>query len=382
MRALALAPEHPPALLVLACISLEEGNAHETTSILNRLKATAPPRKEPLLLEHLLAYRQRVPQSTWLQAFSTAWINAGRPDFEAHHLLTGVALEARDMQAVHALWRDSSDMNTRLMLALVSEPMTAEQAHWLLQQVPHLDDVALYLAAFNMLSQERLPATFLAQSLPILRRRLSQLVEAHPGSMQLRLLSQLADTHEEVPFDTQDLTRLSTLSALPSWRDNALVDTFLAARRIFLKAGLTNAGSWASTVAGLTIADRGSFLLRKRAKATRRGLALRSRHSLGRVLYQVGARIAEESTLLEQTLGLLMMQQGAEDQQDALALSEAGALLEKVHANQRAWRQAAIDRWPLHSLMEETQEATARDELAYLSGFTAALPRGSNSSRE
>jgi hypothetical protein len=65
-----------------------------------------------------------------------------------------------------------------------------------------------------------------------------------------------------------------------------------------------------------------------------------------------------------------MMQQGAEDQQDAMALAEAGALLEEVHTAQRAWRQAAIDRWPLHSLLEEMLEARARDELAYLHGFT------------
>lgn len=369
MQALALAPEHASALLVLACIALEEGDAREATSTLNRLKAAVPLRKEPLLLERLLAYRQQVPKSPWTQAFSAAWTEAGRPDFETHHLLAELDLEARDMQAVHELWRGSSARDTRLMLALVSQPMTSEQAHWLLQQVPALDDVALYLAAFNVLCHEALPESFLAQAMPVLRRRLSQLTEAHPGSMQLHLLSQLAGTHEEAPFENHDLAALSTISALPAWRENALVETFLAARQIFLSAGLTHAGSWASTVAALTVADRGSLLLRKRAKATRRGLALRSRHSLGRVLSQVGARMAEESTLLERTLGLLMMQQGAEDQQDAIALAEAGTLLEEVHAAQRAWRQAAADRWPLHSLTEEVQEATARDEAAYLRGF-------------
>jgi hypothetical protein len=371
-HALVLAPEHASALLVLACIALEEGDAREATSTLNRLKAAAPMRKEPLLLERLLAYRQQMPKATWAQAFSAAWTEAGRPDFEAHHLLAEMELEARDMQAVHELWRSTSAMDTRMMLALASRPMTSEQAHWLLQQVPALDDVALYLAVFNVLSQEALPETFLAQAMPVLRHRLSQLTETHPGSMQLRLLSQLAGTHEEAPFDNHDLTALSTISALPLWRENTLVETFLAARQAFLEAGLTNAGSWASPVAALTVADRGSLLLRKRAKATRRGLALSSRHSLGRVLSQVGARMAEESTLLERTLGLLMMQQGGEDQQDAMALAKAGALLEEVHADQRAWRQAAVDRWPLHSLIEEVQEATARDELAYLHGFTGS----------
>jgi hypothetical protein len=82
--------------------------------------------------------------------------------------------------------------------------------------------------------------------------------------------------------------------------------------------------------------------------------------------------MAEESTLLERTLGLLMMQQGAEDQQDAIALAEAGALLDEVHAAQRAWRQAAVDHWPLHSLTKEVHEAAARDELAYLHAFTGS----------
>jgi hypothetical protein len=370
-EALTRAPEHPPALLVLVCIALEEGNSREAASALHRLRAVAPMRMEHVFLERLLAYRKREPSVAWSPAFRAAWVDAGRPDFEAQHLLADIPLEAHDSQVLQELWRGTSSVPARWILALASHPLDLEQAKWLLQQLPEQDDVALFVAAFDVLSHEALPEEFRSQATSELRSQLFRLARIHPRSMQLQLLSYLHGTSEEAPLNSSDLATLIALSELPTWRETSLADTFLSARQILRESGVANAGQQAFTVASLSITDRGSYLLRKRANVTRGGLARGARHSLGRILSHVGARMAENSTLLERTLGLLMMQQGAEDAEDPGVMEKVAALLDELYSAQAAWRRAAIDRWPLHSLLEEVLEAQARDEYALLRTFMA-----------
>jgi hypothetical protein len=189
--------------------------------------------------------------------------------------------------------------------------------------------------------------------------------------MHLRLLSYLHGTSEEEPLTRSDLAALDDISALPLWRETSLEDTFLSARKLLREAGLVGAGRHAFTLADLSIRDRGSYLLRKRAAVTRRGLARGARYPLGHIFSNVGARMAENSSLLERTLGLLMVQQGAEDAEDPVAMQKAAALLDELYSAQAAWRRAAVGLWPLHSLMEEMLETRARDENALLRTFMA-----------
>jgi hypothetical protein len=370
-KALAGAPGHPPALLVQACIALEEGNTREAASALERLRAAAPARLEHVFLEQLLAYRKRDSSSGWGAAFLAAWAEVGRPDFEAQHLLSDTPLDAHDGELLKELWRGISSVPARRVLALAAQPIDSEQARWLLEQLPELEDVALFIAALNVLSHEALPEGFRAVTSIKLRRQLSLLTEIHPRSMQLRLLSYLWGTSEEAPLNGSDLATLSALSELPLWRETSLENTFLSARQILRESGYPNAGRHASTVAALSITDRGSYLLRKRANVTRGGLARGARSPLGGILSNVGARMAGNSTLMERTLGLLMVQQGAEDAGDPDAMKKAATLLDELYSAQAAWRRAAVDRWPLHSLVEEMQEASARDETALLRTFMA-----------
>ncbi|MFL5348151.1 MAG: hypothetical protein ACJ8AT_25440 [Hyalangium sp.] len=322
-------------------------------------------------MERLLAYRKREPLSGWSPAFLAAWMDAGRPDFEAQHLLADTPLEAHDNEVLKERWRGTSSVPARWILTLASSPIDPEQAKWLLQQLPEVGDVALFLAAFNVLIREALPDDLRAQAAVEVRRRLSQLAGMHPRSMQLQLLSYLHGSSEDAPLDIDDLTMLRTVSELPLWRETSLADTFLSARKALRESGLANAGQHAFTVASQSITDKGSYLLRKRAKATRSSLAHGARHPLGNILSNVGTRMAENSTLLERTLGLLMMQRGAEDAEDPVAMGRAAARLDEVYAAQAAWRRAAVDLWPLHSLREEMLEASARDENALQRTFMA-----------
>ena len=316
-------------------------------------------------------HRKHEPSSGWLPAFLAAWGDVGRPDFEAQHLLAEMSLEADERGWLEELWRASSSIPTRRVLALASQPPGLEQAEWLLQQLPALEDVALFIAALNVLSHETLPAEFLARARAALHRQLSRFSGRHPRSMQLRLLSYLQGTSEEEPLTRADLEALDDISALSLWRETSLADTFLSARQLLRETGLPSAGRHAFTLATLSIRDPGSYLLRKRAAATRRGLAPGARHPLGHIFSNVGARMAENSSLLERTLGLLMVQQGAEDAEDPVAMQKAAALLEELYSAQAAWRRAAAGQWPLHSLMEELVEARARDENALMRTFMA-----------
>lgn len=370
-EALTRTPDHPPALLVLVCIALEEGRPREAERALNRLRSATPMRMEHVFLERLLAYRKREPSSDWSPSFLAAWGEAGRPDFETQHLLADTPLEPDDAEVLRGLWRGASSVPARWILTLASHPIDSEQAKWLIQQLPEVEDVALFIAAFNVLAHEALPEELRAQASGEVRRRLSHLAGSHPRSMQLQLLSYLQGSSEEALLNGEELSRLRVLSELPLWRENSLAETFLSARDVLRRSGLANAGQHALAVASLSIADRGSYLLRKRAAVTRSGLAPGARHPLGTILSNVGAHMAENSTLLERTLGLLMMQQGAEDAEDPVSMGKVAALLDEVYSVQAAWRRAAVEFWPLHSLREEMLEASARDENALVRTFMA-----------
>jgi hypothetical protein len=182
------------------------------------------------------------------------------------------------------------------------------------------------------------------------------------------------DTSDEAVFTSEELAGLEPIVALPTWREASFADTFLEARRHLREASVPGASSEAFHVASLAIFDPVSRHLRNRADATRSALAPGSRQPLGHLYARVGARMAAQPTLLEHTLGLLMMKRGAEDRHDTAEELRADALLEEVHATHREWRKAALDRWPLPSLLEENLEASARDELAFLRTF---LPHSS-----
>lgn len=367
--ALAMAPEHPPALFVLACLALEEGDVRETEHLLARLKRRVPTHMEPLLLERLLARRLQVPIPDWSRAFHDVWVEQGRPDFTRTHLLADVDLTAPMSEVGEEQWRDTESPAARIVLTIASRPLSTERAHWLMEQVPGLEDPGMFVAVFNVLMADTLSPELRARAAEALRPRLVQLAAEHPRSMQLQLLLRLSGTHPERPFTTQELKDLEPLLALPVWRAPYHLDVYLEARKHLRAAGMADAGRQALDVVTLSVTDQGSLLLRKRAKATRSHLLRGARERLGRVIHGVGTRLAEQSTLIEHLLGLLMMSRGAEDMQADAEGAQADALLDKAYAAEAGWRRAAFLRWPLRSLTEEMLEASARDEMAYLRTF-------------
>lgn len=69
------------------------------------------------------------------------------------------------------------------------------------------------------------------------------------------------------------------------------------------------------------------------------------------------------------TVGLLLMELGAEDMGHGGSLAHVYARQEELSAAIRASYQVALERWPLHSLLEEMVESRARNEVAWLRAF-------------
>lgn len=366
--ALEEAPRHAPALLVRACLALEEANAAEAQEALRRLDAVTPGRMETRLLELLLAHRQRTPATGWRQSFLDAWAEMGRPDFKDSPLLP-VAEDTYEMPRIGVeSWRGAPSAPARLVLSLASPTLTEEQSRWLLEQLPTIEDPVLLLAASRKL-QDALPATARRDAAHVPRHRLEASVEASPRSMQPRLRLLLADTDTDSVFGAEDLEALEVLSTLPVWKETSLHPTFVETRERLKQAGILHPGERAFSVVMLSTSDRGLHVLSQRAAATRSQLTPGSRQRLGRILWNIGSRVAEQPTVPERVTGLQMMMRGAEDMQDEEKQRHIGHRLDKVHAALAALRAAALERWPLPSLREEVLEESARDELGTLKAF-------------
>lgn len=363
--ALTEAPCHAPALLILACVALEEGKTREAAESLARLKALRPERPEPKLLERMLAERQRA-DSGWRQAFLVAWTEQGRPNLRDSPLLP--EMDAGEDPTV-SLWPRASSTSSRLYLALVASPPTEEQARWLMEQVPTLEDTGLFVAVEYVLHDESLSATLRREAAPVLHRQCTRLSEAHPRSMQLRLLCFLGDSNSDAVFSSEELTALEAASSLPEWKESAVLRTFLKARRQLEAAGFPNPSDGAYTVASLSVTDRGSALLQRRSEATRSGLLSGARQRLGSILFNVGARKASESSLVERMTGLQLMRDGAKDVQGDAESARVSSRVDEAYALLSAEHGAALERWPLPSLQAEVLEASARDEWAHLRDF-------------
>ena len=374
--ALAETPDHASALLVLACISLEAGALQEAREVIFRLRTLAPAQPEPWLLQKLLENRQRASPLGWGQAFLDAWTGLGRPDLQGSRLLPETVLVTPEDPVLEEAWSRASSSRARFTLALVLPTLSEERARWGLQQVPVLDDSALLVGAFDMLSDKRLPASLRQEAAPVLRQRLAQLAETAPQAMWLRLFHLMAGTEGETPLGPRELDALESISVLPTWRDDAFMRTFLEARHRLQELAVPNSRGAAFLVAERTLGHRGALLLLKRAAATREQLAEDVRRRLGRMLWRMGSRLSEQSSLLETTVGALLMASGATSMRHGGDQRAAFAREDEVHAAVMTSLRAALDRWPLHSLQEELLQSRARSEVTWLRAFAgrASLP--------
>jgi hypothetical protein len=248
-------------------------------------------------------------------------------------------------------------------------------ARWLMVQVPALEDAALVQATAVALLPAELPAPLRDEAREVVRRRLIRLVEASPHVMQPRLVLLWAEAPEESALSHEELERLEAIAALPQWKDTSFWQTFLEARRHLKEAGISYPSMGAYQVALWSNTHGATYFLAKRAEMSRRQLLPGARHRLGRILWNIGSRLSEQSTVMEHLVGLQLMEQGAADLGNEGERERVARLLEAAKALRNASDAAALARWPLPSLWEEVAEARARDEWAYRREFANPLVR-------
>jgi hypothetical protein len=281
-----------------------------------------------------------------------------------------------DDPEVQNAWRRSSSPRARLFLGLALPGLSEEQERWLLRQVTTLEEPSLFMAVFETLSRKPRTGPPRVEAAAVLHQQLSRLADRSPRSMQLRLLRLLAGTEVGAPLSAQELDALDAISTLPAWREETFSGVFQEARQHLREAGLAYPSERAFAVAQKCMGYGGPYLLRKRVEVTRELLSEDARRWLGRTLWRVGACIAEASSYLEHTVGLLLMELGAEDMGHGGSLAHVYARQEELSVSIRASYQVALERWPLHALSEEMVEARARNEVAWLRAFLGkgALP--------
>lgn len=373
-EALVQAPLHAPALLLQACTALEAGDIQAAEEALARLESAAPGRAEVGLLQRLLAHRTQPPALGWRAAFLRAWTEVGRPSFSDSPLLLPEPLFSQPRVPVPAeAWEQAPSEPVRLTLVLARPSLPEKSARWLVAQLPALEDAALAQAASAALLQAELPPSLEADARAAVHDRLSRLVAASPGVMQPRLLLLWAETSDVGALGEPELEALEAIAVLPTWKSTSFTHTFLEARRNLKEAGLALPGVVAFEAALWSTTYLAPYVLVKRAESTRSQLMPGARHRLGRVLWEMGSRLREQSTVLERMTGLQLMAAGAEDMEDGPERERINGAMSEARAMFHAAAQAALERWPLPSLWDEVAEARARGEWDHIREF-AGLP--------
>jgi hypothetical protein len=371
-EALAHEPHYAPALLFQACLALEAGDSPKAELLLGRLQAVTPEGLELQLLQRLVAHHTHAPTAGWRRNFLRAWTELGRPSFTESSLLPELDLGELDIIPEDA-WKRAASVPARLTVVLSLPKLSEEQARWLISQLPMLENAALVQAAAVTLLTENLPHSLRAEARLVVRRRLAQVAEASPSAMLPRVLLLWAEAPDWETFNQRELEALEAIAALPRWRETSLTQTFLEARVALMEAGVAHPGVSALWLARMSNNTWGVILLAKRAEVTRSQLLPGSRQRLGRILWNIGSRLREDSTVLVSNVGLQLMERGARDIGDEEESKRAANAWEQASDELDAAESAALERWPLPSLWEEVAEARARDEWAHVREF-AGLP--------
>ncbi len=357
------------ALLVLACNALEAGELHEARDVIVRLRALAPEQPEPWILEKLLVHRQRENPEGWGQVFLDAWIQKGRPDLQRSVLLPEVGFAGIEELELESAWRRATSSRARISMALLFPKASEARIRQVLQMLPELDEPALLVAAFDLLTDKRLAASLRQEAALVLRQQLSRLAEASPGTMRFRLLQLLAGTEGDVPLGPRELDALEALSVLPTWKDDSFTRQFLETRRCLEELALSGASGAAFTVAERALGHRAVLHLLRRVETTREHLSEDVLRRMGRMLWRIGGHLSEQSSLLECTVGALLMAAGATHLRHGRNQREAFAREDALHQAVITSLRAALDRWPLRSLTEHLLESRARSEVTWLRAF-------------
>jgi|GEM_PF-1138315 len=355
---------YAPARLMYVCWFMEQGEWDSAREDLHHPSLRDTP--EARLLLDLAERRAR--SLDWRHAFFEAWKALGRPDFSKSTLLPAPLEVDHLLVHAHMDW-EQADEARRFPLAVLALGNLEQRADWGLQQVRASTSVPLLLALrahLLLLDTQRMSQR--QHLLSAVEERLDQLAGPSPRTLQLALRAFLAGGSPETPLVRRDLETLEQLVTLPEWKHPSSERFYLEMRERF--EGLLfiphhHAWLLATLAQGVPL---GETLLR-RARASKAHLPEDEQRWLGRLLWEVGARLREQRSRLELETGLRLQMFGSELTGHSPTRMDSIALWVELGQWEEAVKQAAFYRWPLASLQEESCDPRARDEHAWLRAF-------------
>jgi hypothetical protein len=352
-----------PARLLGACLSLEHGDWSRARWHLNYSEVRDTP--EARLLR---ALAERRPHSAdWRHAFFEVWKALGRPDFRKSTLLPHPLEWNLLLADTEAAWESATEAQ-RFPLAVLNPTVAEPRQEWMLAQVRSSSSVPLLMVLHEQLHALDTGAPLRQLLLPPVEERLGQLAGSSPRALQLALRSFLAGRSLVVPFERRELEALEKLVALPVWMKPSSERFFLEMRTLFdglLLAPGHHAWAMASMAQGVVL---GTWLV-QRARASKAHLSEDEQRWMGRLLWEVGARLGEQRSDRALDMGLRLQMFGSELTQHVPTRETAIALWVELGKWEEALKQSAYARWPLASLQEESCEPRARDEQLWMKAF-------------
>jgi hypothetical protein len=352
-----------PTRLLNACRALDTGNWNRV-----RWHLAAPGIRDTLEARLLLELAERRPRAPdWRHAFFDTWQALGRPDFRKSTVLPqplGMNLVFAD---IGALWETATEVQR---FALVPMHLSGMEPHqeWILEQVRATSSVPLLMALREQLLGLGAKSPMHQRLLPPVEERLRQLAEPSPRTLQLALVPFLPASSFDTPFERRDLETLEELVALPVWKQPSSETFFLEMRTLF--DGLLLApGHHALLMASSAQSESlGSWLMR-RAKASKAHLSGTDPQWMGKLLWEVGARLREQGSNLEMDMGLKLQVFGSELTGHGTTREQSIGAWMELGQWEDALKQCAFYRWPLASLQEESCAPRARDERVWMKAF-------------
>ncbi|CAM4132445.1 hypothetical protein [Corallococcus exiguus] len=359
------APEHPGALMVQTCLQLEQGAEDEAARTASRLLELGPDKPDAIMLAALVEQRRQTPKAGWAEASIKAWKIAGRPSIEDGRRYPEVAMDAKD--AVSAVWARTGSGEPRLVAVLADNKASEAQQRWLVEHLSEVEDLELLLSAHDYFSYADGVSEDLRRQV---RKTVRLKLEAHgAGASESRipLLLLMADASKETPLTHEDVVALDRIASLKRYRNAPLSQMYADAERRLEAAGASSRfdKAFQLTIASLVL-DPASVLT-QRAAATKDRLAPEDQDRLGKALLTLGARIRAGDTLVERSVGLRMMEQGAVLVGNEMLRAQLAEAFELTRPVIQSSRQVQIGSWPLPTLQREWVKTLVQNEWAFLS---------------
>lgn len=356
---------YPPGLFLFACIDLELGRWDQVRNTLGVQGLKDTP--EANLLLELIARRPGSPD--WRHAFFDAWKALGRPDFSKSPLLPEAMGFSNLLDLPERNWNEANEAQRFALVTLdVTGVRRKEDPIWALEQIRSTSSVPRLMALYTQLTAADMDPSIVAVLFADVEKRLLGLAGTSPPTLQLALLSLLKGSTATMPFQRSELETLEQMATIPKWKEPSNEDFFREMRALFdglLRVPAHHAWRCVFLAQGLSL----GLLLHQRAEATKAQLSENDQRWMGRMLWDIGARLREQRSHLELDRGLRLQMFSSEQTHHVPDMEKAVRHWGELGIWEQAIARAACYRWPIPSLQEELYAARARDEATLMTAF-------------